>query len=148
MLLFEETQSRFTDRLRAITPKSERVWGRMTPGEMMTHMNRMFEVSLGEVEVQDESNLFTRIVLRRLAFHIMPWPKGKINAPAYLLPPASEDLEADREALIGAMDRFVNAVKDRPLTRTRHPAFGLLTLSYWRCVHGMHFDHHLRQFGV
>lgn len=143
-----ESHPVLASRVRAIRPDSVRQWGQLTPDEMLAHLNRTVEMSLGEIEVRDESNFFTRTVLRWLIFHVLPWPKGKVKVPAVFLPKPKGTLEEERGRLLASMERFVEHLRTEPGRTTLHPSFGPLTASYWARVHGKHMDHHLRQFGV
>lgn len=134
-------------RLRRIEPDSPRLWGRLTPVRMMRHLRRAIEISLGEAEVPDQGSLLPRPLARWVAFHL-PWPKGKINAPAELTPEPEEDLVGEREQLLMALDRFLTTAEAHPERKTRSPIFGWMSMSAWRRFHRLHIEHHLRQFGV
>ncbi len=148
LFLTAETFPIFSNRIRAIRPDSVRQWGRLRPDEMLAHLNRAVEMSLGEVEVKDESNFLTRTVLRWLIFHVLPWPKGKVKAPAVFLPKPEGTLEEERERLLASMVRFIENLEQSPERRTVNPFLGPTPLIYWTRIHGKHTDHHLRQFGV
>jgi len=135
-------------RVRALKPDSARLWGTMTVERMLSHMTRSIAISLGEVKVVDKSNFFTRTVARRLIFHVLPWPKGKIKASPAFLPEECGTFAGEREALLAAMERFAAAAEAEPGRMQVSDFFGPLPLSYWSRMNGMHLDHHLRQFGV
>lgn len=140
---------RFRERLLAVTPDARPGWGRMTPAPLMAHLRRTVELSLGEIEAEDVSNVLTRTLVKWIAFRTpLPWPRGKIRATPVFLPAPEGDLDAERDRLLAAIDRFLVAAAATPSARRLHPLFGSLRLSFWRRVHGRHFDHHLRQFAV
>ena len=58
------------------------------------------------------------------------------------------DIEEEKATLIAAMDRFVEAADKDPAAKALSPEFGWMRLDFWRKVHGIHTEHHLRQFGV
>lgn len=136
-------------RIMSLRPNSERRWGKMDATEMMAHLRRSLELSLNEIEgIEDKSNLFTRTVMRWLAFHVLPWPKGKLKSPPMFFPEFHETFETEREKLLEAMERFIDELEADPEQTGLSPFFGPVTLHYYRRMHGKHMDHHLRQFGV
>lgn len=140
----------FTDRINSITAETERRWGTMSAPKMLRHLRLAFEASLDEVEAEDRSNFLTRTVLRYIVFHLWTnWPKGKIKVPGNLTPEPDGDLGFERGRLFAAAERYLDALEEDP-TRPGgvHPLFGRQTIGYWSRVHGVHMDHHLRQFGV
>jgi hypothetical protein len=140
----------FTDRINSITVETERLWGTMSAPKMLRHLRLAFEGSLGEMEAQDRSNFLTRTVLRYIVFHLWTnWPKGRIKVPANLTPEPEGDLDFERGKLLTAADRFLAALGEDPARPGGvHPLFGRQTVGYWSRIHGVHMDHHLRQFGV
>jgi hypothetical protein len=42
----------------------------------------------------------------------------------------------------------VQAVEADPNRRTLDPWLGMIALREWSKVHGLHLDHHLKQFGI
>lgn len=146
--LNRRNQRLFVLRLSAIRSDSQGLWGRMTPAAMAAHLRRTLEISLGEFPVKDRSIPGLRALLRWFVFHLRTWPQGKLKAPEDWTPPPQGDFFAERALLIAAMERFVIAAERDPARTAVSPTFGPMPLSYWRRVHGKHFDHHLRQFGV
>ena len=82
-----------------------------------------------------------------LAVYGPPWPKGKIKAPQVFFPEPGE-IESERAKCLGAMARFIEATEREPGRMGLHPVFGSLTLKAWQRLHGLHFEHHLTQFGA
>lgn len=147
--LNEETLEHFSSRLVKIESASQRRWGKLEPNELMAHLTRSIDISLGRVPQEDKSNVLTRGVGRWLIFDSpLPWPKGKIKAPGIFFPENHGDLEKEKAAAIDAMHRFVAALKSDPNERHRSMYFGDLPLSYWSKINGRHTEHHLQQFGV
>jgi len=138
----------FTSRVNAVKPDSQRQFGSLDSRAMLCHLRRALEISLGEVEIPDSSNVLTRTIVRYMAFHVVPWPKGRIKAPSAFTPAPENAFEAERELLHQAIERFIKTVEREPNKVVCHPVFGPMTMTYWCRVHGKHFDHHLKQFGV
>lgn len=148
-LLSASTREQFVARLQKIGPETPRQWGTMSPAQMFAHLRRTIEISLAEVEVKDESNFLLRNVLGPLAFSgLFQWPRGKMKVLPVFLGSPDGNAEEEKRKLIAAVDRFVAAAEAEPARKTLHAALGWMTLDYWKKVHGIHTDHHLRQFGV
>ncbi len=148
VFLTHENKDSFINRFNAITLDSAPQWGSLNASGMLRHLRYTIELSLGEVQEKDISNFFSRTIIRILFFHcITTWPKG-IKAPPTFTPDTSESLESEREQLIQALHRFCDTVEREPQRKTLSPLLGMITLRYWSRVHGIHMNHHLRQFGV
>lgn len=146
--LSRENASRFVECLERIQSSSQRQWGTMEPSAMFRHLRRAIELSLGEVPVLDRSNFLTRSVLRWISFESsMQWPKS-MKAPAVFFPDKHSTMDEERGLLRQAIARFTAAAEEAPQRMVASELFGPLPLSYWTRVHGRHFEHHLKQYGV
>ena len=139
------------NRLRALSPSSQRRWGKMTPHQMICHLNDSFLSVIGERELGgDKSNLLTATVVRWIALYApLKWPHGVPTMPANDqekggTPP--EDFQRDLDALVLVIDRVTRA--DRDFQWRRHPLFAEMSERDWMRWGYLHVDHHLRQFGV
>jgi hypothetical protein len=139
------------DRLRQITPASQRRWGKMTPHQMICHLNDSFKSVIGEREFHgDKSCLLTRTVVRWLALYApLKWPHGVPTMPENDqaqggTPP--EDFQRDLDALASMIDRVTRSERD--FQWRRHPLFAEMSERDWMRWGYLHVDHHLRQFGV
>jgi oxepin-CoA hydrolase/3-oxo-5,6-dehydrosuberyl-CoA semialdehyde dehydrogenase len=138
-----------TARVHALQSGARAHWGKMQPADVVAHLTVALHVSLGEIVLPDESTaLFRNRIVQWLLFGPLPWPKGRIESPAEFRPPPESEMDAERAVLGKAMVRFVEALEREPGRVSAHPAFGGLTLRRWSRLHGKHFDHHLKQFGV
>ena len=147
----ESDRSIVLDRLRRVKVDSKRLWGKMTPHQMICHLNDSFKSVIGEREVAgDKSNLLTRTVVRWLALYApLKWPHGVPTMPENDqeqggTPP--EDFKRDLEALAAMVERVTSAERDfqwRP-----HPLFADMSERDWMRWGYLHMDHHLRQFGL
>jgi uncharacterized protein DUF1569 len=139
------------NRLRQIKPDSQRQWGRMTPHQMICHLNDSFKSVTGEREIAgDKSNLLTRSLVRWLALYApLKWPHGVPTMPENDqeqggTPP--EDFRRDVDALCLMIERITAADKD--FRWGHHPLFAEMSERDWMRWAYLHVDHHLRQFGV
>jgi len=143
-----DTLDRYVARVEAIQSPEQRLWGALDPAPLLAHINRTFEISLGEYTGEDISNWFSKSIMKWVAFHLMPWPKGKLKAPDEFTPQPEHELNVERQRTIDAMRRFVETAQREPDRIGVSPLFGPMTLRYWQHVHGKHLNHHLRQYGV
>ena len=133
-------------RLRADTP---RLWGKMDAAHMVQHLVFMTETSLGLREVPDRSKPILRVFVWWFAFcWWTTWPRGKAKSFDFALPAPVGDFASQQAALIRLMEQFVTRLEADPARRTLSPLLGMITLKQWSRAHGVHNDHHLRQFGM
>lgn len=144
-----ENAELFKERLCNIQATDEPIYGEMTPTKMMRHLRFVFDLSLGKENAEDISTFFSRNIMRVLAFHwFTNWPGGKIKAPDYFTPESDQEFEQERDALFATIQEFIDQADQFPEKKTLSPLFGMLTLEYWRRLHGVHINHHCKQFGV
>lgn len=147
-LFTNETAPAFGERIERIGPGTKPLWGSMDATQLMRHLSRSFEISLGEVEVQDQSTWFSRNILWYLFFYAFTtWPKG-IKAPEVFTPAPVGDFEKEKQTLLDSMKRFLIALEHEPGRKEISPFMGPTSLRDFSRIHGVHLAHHLRQFGV
>jgi uncharacterized protein DUF1569 len=147
--LYEPAQvADIKQRLDKLQPTSGRLWGKMTPSQMLAHCAISMEWATGDSK---PPRMFIGRILGPIVRGIAlkdERPMGK-NAPTSpLLVIGSEpDFSAERERLRKVVERFAAA---GPGACTTHPHtfFGRLTPDEWARLMYKHLDHHLRQFGV
>ena len=139
------------NRLRQTAPNSQRRWGKMTPHQMICHLNDSFKTAIGERSVSgDKSNLLTRTVVRWIALYApLKWPHGvptmaENDQERGGTPP--EDFNRDMHALLMMIQRVSSPQRD--FQWRRHPLFAEMSERDWMRWGYLHVDHHLRQFGV
>lgn len=138
-------------RLRSLTPDTQRRWGKMTPHQMVVHLNDSFKSVIGEREVSvRQTNAMARTLIRWIALYApVKWPHGVPTMPENDqerggTPP--EDFKRDVDALASMIERLTRAEKD--FQWRRHPLFDVMSESDWMRWGYLHVDHHLRQFGL
>lgn len=135
------------DRLAALTPGHARLWGRMRPEQLLPHLASGLRLALGERKLNGTPpGGVLGAVKRRLAIHILPWPKGKIESPPGAFSTPSLGWEQDRQVVTELIERFAVTPPDK--LADIHPSFGRMTGRDWDVLQYRHLDHHLRQFGV
>ena len=130
-------------------PECERIWGSMTPAQVMAHCSRSLEWAVGET-IPPRIGLLPRIMGRLIKPMVFKDDKPiRRNSPTTpdLLVHNEPDLEAERTHLCSLIDRFVVAGPEG-CTSNPHSFFGPLKPTEWAILMYKHIDHHLRQFGV
>jgi hypothetical protein len=145
--IFDATsRQQLLDRLARLRPDSARRWGRMTPNEMMCHLEDSMRVATGESQARARESFLSNPLMRRLVIYHMPWPKGKAQTVPEMLATRPSEFEADRKRLSDwvrkAGERGPNAAW------APHPAFGKMSGRDYGVLIYRHVDYHLRQFGV
>ncbi len=144
-----DTSEAFITRINAIRDVSQRQWGSMPPEKLLRHLTLMFEVSLGEREAEKIFVPMPGFLLWILFFNwFTNWPKAKFKGPAAFFPDPEGDLAAEKATCIAGLRRFVETLAASPEQTGYSPLLGHIPLSKWARVHGVHMDHHLRQYGV
>ena len=147
--LFEpERAQEVQQRLSALRPDSQRLWGTMTLGQALAHCHRGMQSATGELK---PPRMFIGRVLggfvKRLALRDeKPLRRNTPTAP-FLVVHDDPDFAAERARLAEAVRRFAAA---GPAGCTTHPHafFGRMTPQEWAALMYKHLDHHLRQFGA
>ncbi len=139
-----DAQAEISRRVQRIEPTSQRMWGKMESGQMLSHVADQLRLALRDLPTGPPRGPFRFAPMRFLLIHVLPWPKGRAQGPreAFTTPPAS--WEDDRRALLDLVGRFGEASADG-LAPT-HPLFGRMTARDWGVLSYRHLDHHLRQF--
>ncbi len=147
----EADKNELLSRLRQLNPDTPRRWGKMTPHQMVCHLNDSFKSVIGEREVSlRQSNIVTRTLVRWIALYApIKWPHGVPTMPENDqerggTPP--EDFKRDVDALASMIERLTSPQRD--FQWGRHPLFAEMSERDWMRWGYLHVDHHLRQFGV
>ena len=116
---------------------------------MICHLNDSFLVGLGERRVSSEVDFVKRTLVKWIALYApTPWPHGVPTRPEVDQEGGGgtkpTQFERDAEQLESVVDRF----RRTEHFEAHHPIFGRLTTAEWQRWGYLHFDHHLRQFGV
>lgn len=147
--LFEAARvEELEQRLLRLRPDSQRLWGKMSPAQMLAHCCLGLEMAAGEI--RPPRALIGRIlgpVVKRVAFR--PGEPFRRNSPTSkeLVIEDEKDFEAERTRLSELIDRFAVAGA-AGCTSHPHAFFGSLAPDEWGVLMYKHLDHHLRQFGT
>jgi hypothetical protein len=139
------TRESIRDRVKKIGPASARQWGKMTPDQMLWHVNQLLSEGLGQVRFGPFKPPVPFAIGKFIALKF-PWPKGVPTRPDLLADGKRPNLEAERARCLDLIDAFV--AKSLGDAWPWSTAFGKMTGKEWSQLNAKHMDHHLRQFGV
>ena len=130
-------------RLRRLSPETERRWGTMSAPQMLCHIADQLRVALGEIPATDRSTLFRRTLLKWLAVNVpLKWPRGRVKTVREMQTSRPAEWADDLAACEGLIERVGMGG-----AAAVHPALGPLTPREWGRLCWRHLDHHLTQFG-
>ncbi|RPJ77844.1 MAG: hypothetical protein EHM13_15425 [Acidobacteria bacterium] len=133
----------------ALRPDSRGLWGSMDAPHMVCHLRTSVALSVNDHDVIDRSIPIVRTIGRWLVFDTFTtWPRGRFKSPAQFTPEPEGSFEEERRALLQAFDAFVAEAERNPGRKTASPVLGPTTMRYWTHAHGVHLNHHYRQFGL
>ncbi len=136
-------------RLERVTDESKPLWGSFAPGAMINHLRRALAASGGVTQFEDMSTWYLRNVMRhRVLMGLKRIPRNKIKLPAHFLDLRARPVAKERGRFEIQLNDFLDSLDVAPQRKAMHPYFGELTMLEWARWHWLHFDHHLRQFGV
>ena len=137
-------------RLEQLNPTSQAQWGIMNVNEMLVHVSQPLLIAVGRKKGTDESNFFTRTILKFAALNMMKEiPKNIKTSKDWDMKQngiALKGFDEDRKNLLAVMAEFKNDTSE--YINRIHPNFGAFTRQDWDIQSYMHLDHHFRQFGV
>lgn len=136
-----------TGRLERIGPDARRIWGRMTPHQMLVHLAATHDAVLGRASfgtpVRPPNRIIKAFVLRLPVRWVRNLNFGADPAGVALDPAA---FAANRRRAAETLAELAGAGARR--FTTPHPILGPLSQSEWHRWAFLHTDHHLRQFGL
>jgi hypothetical protein len=147
-LLNNDTAEHIIARVQKLQPSDKPLWGKMTPTEMLLHLNRVHQLLLTPSTSSPQKTSLKHLLIRWLVLYVMPrYPKGaKTPAPLRTKGAISEAAFAEqKQTFIELIRRF--AQHHEPIQHF-HPYFGALSTQQWGLASWKHADHHLRQFGL
>jgi Protein of unknown function (DUF1569) len=135
-------------RLRAVSPDSVRVWGRMTASQMICHLNDSFLGMMGDKPARIPRFSLWRLMKPIALYAPGQWPHGVKTRPEFEqgiggTPPG--EFDADLSTLLATIEKFTQT--PRGFEFRPHPMFRRMTEKEWMRWAYLHCDHHLRQFG-
>ena len=149
-ILNPQDKAEILSRLSKLTPNSKGLWGTMNAGQAVCHLNDELRFILGQKTGAGEPNFFVKHIIKNLLLAGMTIPKGKAKAHPALAQEfkgtAPTNFEADRKSLVENFEAI--AAKAEDSTWHPNPLFGAMSKKQHARMTNVHFDHHLKQFGV
>jgi hypothetical protein len=146
-LFAKDTYTEITNRINALTPESERKWGKMNVSQMLAHCKEAFRVPLSDKKMpRSFMGLLIGWMIKNKLHNDDPWKKNLPTAPQFIIKDDRE-FEKEKQELISLIDQFHNRGPEK-VGLFPHPMFGSFTKEQWGKSMYKHLDHHLQQFGV
>ena len=135
-------------RIEELKPDSERLWGKMDSAQMLAHCSVPLEQGIGKATFVDESNFFSKTVIRWFVFRQIKQGTFGRN-----LPTAKSFYVTDEHQFTTEKQRLLNNLADFYHTGQNghlmpHPIFGNFTKEQWGQLMHLHLHHHLTQFSA
>lgn len=131
-------------RLNSLRQDSRAQWGKMSPDQMLWHVNQFLAGALGEGSMAPTKMPLPLPIMRFMLLYL-PWPKSAPTNPSALARD-HYDFEAERTRCRELISRFAR----KPLTEPWpvDPNWGAAGGAFASKLQARHLDHHLRQFGA
>lgn len=138
------------ERLRRLRPDVQPRWGVMKPDELVPHLIGTMRFSMGDLgEQYFMGNWVTVNVVGPLLMNgILPMPKGVKFKDAKGTPQPGLSAPGDIDDLEVEIERYIAGNEAGSINTARHGVFGDLGVDGWAKMHVVHFNHHLKQFGL
>ena len=137
-------------RLRQVRADSRRRWGKMSPHQMICHLNDSFKGAIGEKQISPAGKMLPGKLMKVFALYVpLRWPHGIPTRPEMnqnIGGTRPGEFAADVQELERLIDRITHSEKD--FQWGSHPLFGPMPDRDWLRWGYLHMEHHLRQFGV
>ena len=134
-------------RLTRLQADSTRMWGKMTPAQMLTHCAIAIETATGDRPMKQKflGKILTPFI-RSSILGEKPFGRNAPTDPAFVVSD-QRDLATERKRLTDLIHRFAQRGPVEAAKAT-HAFFGKLNGEEWGQFMYKHIDHHLQQFGV
>ena len=140
-----DCQTSLQSRIQSLRPDSTRRWGKMTPDQMLWHVNKGLEIALGRQPMPaTEKAPLPRPIIKFLVLNL-PWPKGAPTSPSFVAKGAY-DFESEKKRCLELVQQLGSSPIDR--LETNHFVFGKMSGTEVSRLQAKHLDHHLKQFSV
>jgi hypothetical protein len=135
-------------RIAALTPESRRMWGTMSIGGMLCHVDDSYRAVMGKTPFSSVKMGMPPKLVKFMALRMpMQWPRNLMTSESVRqgrggTPPV--EFSEDRARLLETFVYFCGYGK----LATTHPMFGSMQRADWLRWGWLHADHHLRQFSA
>lgn len=147
--LFNKTDNEaIVNRINALSPASQKQWGKMNVSQMLAHCQASIKVAYGETKLKRGlmAVLFGKLVKKQLVKDEKPFSRNLPTDKNFVVIDEKEFF-AEKEKLISLVKRF-EQVGPTGISKDVHPFFGTMTPQEWDIIQWKHLNHHLTQFGA
>jgi Protein of unknown function (DUF1569) len=144
----ETDKASLIERLKKLNGNEERLWGKMTVNQMLSHLVQAGEMPFAH-SLPDASNFMSRNIIKPMVLYVLPMPKEVKTSPEMNQQEDGRkplEFNDDRRLLIESIEKLANISVNHSCLR--HPFFGPMNAKEWATIAHKHIDHHLKQFGV
>ena len=134
-------------RVESIRQDSPRLWGKMSPAQMLEHTARALEMATGRKRTKQA--LIGKLIswaVRKDFVGEKPFGKNGPTGPDFIVH-GEPDFQESREKLTALLNEF-HGLGVKGCDGNIHGFFGKMTGNEWGVTQYKHMDHHLRQFGA
>lgn len=138
------------DRLGKIRKDAQPRWGELNRDGMIEHLIWALRHSMGRSRtIPFVGNCFTRYVARPLILAgAMPLSRNSRAFQTLQRQGLQTREPGDLETLHALVEEYLGLVQADELQPAPHPTLGRLDIDEWDRFHVIHFEHHLKQFGM
>jgi hypothetical protein len=146
-LFDKDTHTEIISRMNALTPNSQRQWGKMNAAQMLAHCKEAFKVPLSDKKIPRMFlGLLIGWMIKPKLYNEDPWKQNLPTAPNFIIKD-ERDFEKEKNELAGMINQFYSGDPEN-VGKFPHPMFGSFTSEQWGKSMYKHLDHHLKQFNV
>lgn len=132
-------------RLNALTPQSQRNWGKMDVAQMLAHCSAAFEVANGERQLKRGvmGYLFGGMMKKKYVYGTV-YSKNDPTDPTFKITDTRK-FEEEKNRLKGHIEKFYQSGEKGTGDKT-HSFFGKMNATEWAQLMYNHLNHHFSQF--
>lgn len=134
-------------RIQQLTPKSQRLWGKMSVDQMMKHCIAPLDITLGNKQAGKFNFIMSMMgkMMKNKIIYAPAYKKNSPTAPEFVYK-EKYDFESTQKELIEKVKEFQKGTSVVKINQ--HPFFGKMSNEDWDALQWKHLNHHLQQFGV
>lgn len=139
----------YIDRINALTPEIQPLWGKMTVDQMLAHCNVSYEM-VYEPEKHKKPGSIAKFILKTFVKSKVVgekgYPRNSPTAPQFIIADR-KNFEDEKKRLIGFIQK-TQQLGESAFDGKESFSFGKLKAKEWSNMFAKHLNHHLAQFGV
>ncbi len=148
----EMTSESIQQRLAQLSEDTKARWGRMTPQQMVEHLEYTYRIAAGEFqdfEVATPEQYLEKTHATLYNYEKMPRDYNfPLSERARMKELRHPDLETAKKQMLEAREAYLEYFRKNPDTRTKNVVFGELNKFEWYLLERKHLNHHFEQFGL